>query len=206
MSAEISSLLLALSILLVGIVSIGPNILAIIGTSMAKGRKAGIKVALGISSGSGIWAALTVAGLTALISAYAGLVTLLKIFGAAYLLWLAYNAFRSAATAGEMRNPKPAQGKNLYLQGLAIQLTNPKAALYWIAIVGIGLGDKAPLWVGLALIVLATILSVVMHLLFALTFSTGPVIGFYQKSRRWIDASLGVFLSFAAFKIATFRN
>ena len=176
MSPEISSLLLALGIFSVGFVSIGPNILAIIGTSMGRGREAGVKLALGVGSGSAVWATCTVAGLTALITAYAGIVTLLKIFGAAYLTWLAYKAFRSAAEPAHLHKPKAARGKNLYLQGVAIQLTNPKAALQWIAIVGIGLGDQAPLWVGLSLILIATTLSLAVHVLYAITFSTTPTI------------------------------
>jgi len=75
MSPEILNLLLALGIFSVGFVSIGPNILAIIGTSMERGRRDGVRLALGVGTGSGVWATLTVAGLTALITAYAGLVT-----------------------------------------------------------------------------------------------------------------------------------
>ena len=205
MSAEISSLLLALGIFSVGFVSIGPNILAIIGTSMERGREAGVRLALGVGSGSAVWATLTVAGLTALITAYAGIVTLLKVFGAAYLLWLAYKAFRSAATPAYLPPLRSARGKNLYLQGIAIQLTNPKAALQWIAIVGIGLGDEAPLWIGLALILIATALSLAVHVLYAVTFSTKPVVAAYQRGRRWIEGALGLFFSITAFKIATYR-
>lgn len=206
MSAEISSLLLALGIFAVGFISIGPNILAIIGTSMERGRESGVRLALGVGTGTAVWATATVAGLTALITAYAGLVTLLKIFGAAYLGWLAFKAFRSAATPDHMQKPTSARGKNLYLQGIAIQLTNPKAALQWIAIVGIGLGNEAPLWIGLTLIVIATALSLIVHTLYAVTFSTSPVIDFYQKARRWIDGALGTFFGFAAYKIATYRE
>lgn len=205
MSAEISSLLLALGIFSVGFVSIGPNILAIIGTSMNRGRGAGVRLALGVGSGSAVWATLTVAGLTALITAYAGVVTLLKVFGAAYLMWLAYKAFRSAATRAPLHKPRSARGNNLYLQGIAIQLTNPKAALQWIAIVGIGLGNEAPLWVGVALIVIATLLSLAVHVLYAVTFSTTPVVLAYRRCRRWIEAALGLFFSVAAMKIATYR-
>lgn len=206
MSSEVSNLLLALSIFSVGFISIGPNILAIIGTSMERGRKDGMQLALGVGSGSAIWATLTVSGLTALITMYAGIVTLLKIFGAIYLLWLAYKAFRSASTSNVMNKPKVAKGKNLFLQGLAIQITNPKAALQWIAIVGLGLGADAPLWVGLTLIVTATLLSIFVHLIYAVTFSTQPVILFYQRSRRWIEGALGLFFTFAAYKIATYRS
>lgn len=150
MSPEISSLLLALGIFSVGFVNIGPNILAIIGTSMERGRNPGVKLALGVGSGSAIWATSTVAGLTALITAYASIVTFLKIFKAAYLTWLAHKAFRSAATPAHLHKPKAARENNLCLQGMAIQITDPKAVLQWIAIVGIGLGIEAPLWLGLA--------------------------------------------------------
>ncbi|MEM6496844.1 MAG: LysE family translocator, partial [Pseudomonadota bacterium] len=141
MDQHLTSLALALGIFAVGFVSIGPNILAIIGTSIERGRRQGVALALGVGTGSGIWATLTVVGLTALVTAYAWTITALKILGAAYLLWLAYKAFRSAATP----HPKSAataanvaRGNGLYWRGLLIQMTNPKAALHWIAIVGIG--------------------------------------------------------------------
>lgn len=206
MSPELSSLVLALSILAVGFISIGPNILAIIGTSMERGRQDGTKLALGVGVGSGLWAMLTVTGLTTLITVYAGFVTLLKLFGAAYLMWLAYKAFRSAATSDDNVEPTAARGKNLFLQGVTIQMTNPKAALHWIAIVGLGLGANAPLWVGLALIICATIVSVCGHVAYAVTFSTQPVVAFYRRFRRWIESGLGVFFTYAAYKVATFKN
>lgn len=206
MSADLSSLALALGIFSLGFISIGPNILAIIGTSMQRGRTQGMRLAMGVAVGSGIWATLTVGGLTALITAYAEAVTALKIFGACYLLWLAYKAFRSAARPGGDIAARAARGENLFLRGLTVQMTNPKAALQWIAIVGIGLGPEAPLWTGLALIVSATAMSIAGHLAYAVTFSTAPVIAFYRRTRRWIEAGLGVFFTFAAYKLATFER
>jgi len=205
MNEHLASLLLALGIFTAGFVSVGPNILSVIGTSMENGRAAGSRLALGIGVGTGLWASLTVAGLTALVATYAQAVTVLKIVGAAYLLWLAFRAFRSAATANSALTTTAATGRNLFLKGLTIQMTNPKAALHWVAIVGIGLGADAPLWSGLTLIFLSTIISVFGHLAYALTFSTQPVVRFYRKSQRVISACLGVFFSFAAYKIATFR-
>lgn len=206
MSEDLASLFLALGIFSVGFISIGPNILAIIGTSMQRGRRQGVALALGVGTGSGLWAIMTVAGLTALITAYAFAVTALKIFGAAYLLWLAYKAFRSAATPGGDIKAQVAKGDRLYLKGITIQMTNPKAALHWIAIVGIGLGAESPLWVGLALIISATAMSLLGHLAYAITFSTEPVVAFYRRARRWIEGALGLFFTFAAYKIATFRT
>ena len=206
MNDHLASLFLALGIFSVGFVSIGPNILAIIGTSMEQGRRRGMALAMGVGTGSGVWATLTVTGLTALVAAYAEVVTFLKIFGAIYLLWLAYKAFRSAATPDAKVTPAAPRRRNLYLHGLAIQMTNPKAALHWIAIVGIGLGAHAPLWVGVSLVVSATAMSLLGHLAYAVAFSTQPVVAFYRRARRWIEAGLGLFFSFAAYKIATYRS
>lgn len=200
------SLFLALGIFSVGFVSIGPNILAIIGTSMERGRRDGMALALGVGTGSVLWATLTVCGLTALISAYAVAVLVLKIFGVAYLLWLAWKAFRSAASPGAAPVAIASRGNNLYLRGLAIQMTNPKAALQWIAIVGIGLGADAPAWVGGILIASTAVMSIAGHLAYAVTFSTRPVMAFYRRTRRWIEGALGLFFSFAAFKLATYRG
>jgi threonine/homoserine/homoserine lactone efflux protein len=206
MSEDLASLFLALAIFLVGFVSIGPNILAIIGTSMERGRHAGVRLALGVAIGSGIWAVLTVCGLTVLVTAYAQAITILKIFGVLYLLWLAFRAFRSAATPGGLVTGRPAKGNTLFLQGLAIQMTNPKAALHWIAIAGIGLGADAPLWAGATLILSCSVLSILGHLAYAVTFSTQPVIAFYRRGRRWIEAGMGVFFTIAAYKLASYRG
>jgi len=205
MAEHWASLALALGIFSVGFISIGPNILSIIGTSMERGRRAGVRLAVGVGLGSGIWAMMTVAGLTALITAYAGAVTLLKVFGACYLGWLSWKAFKSAATPDDKVETRAATGGNLLLKGLTIQITNPKAALHWIAIVGIGLGAEAPLIVGLMLVVCATVISLVGHVLYAVTFSTRPVVVFYRRARRWIEAGLGVFFGFAAYKLATYK-
>lgn len=205
MQDHLASLLLALGIFSAGFVSVGPNILSVIGTSMENGRAAGCRLALGIGIGAGVWASLTVAGLTALVASYAHAITLLKFVGAAYLLWLAFRAFRSAASAGTDLTTSVASGHNLTLKGFSIQMTNPKAALHWVAIVGIGLGGDAPLWSGLTLIFLCTVLSIFGHMAYALTFSTQTVVRFYRRGQRWISAALGLFFSFAAFKLATFR-
>ena len=203
MATHLTDLLLALGIFATGFIVIGPNILAVISTSMAGGRRAGAMLALGIGLGSGLWASLTVLGLAALISAYAGVVVLLKLFGAAYLGWLSFKSLRSAASADAPPAPATGRGRNMVLRGLTIQMTNPKAALQWIAIVAIGLGPQSPLAIGAALVLCATLLSILGHLAYALTFSTAPVVAFYARTRRWIEGTLGVLFGVAAYKLAT---
>jgi threonine/homoserine/homoserine lactone efflux protein len=86
-SLYLPGILLAYSACLLGLASPGPNVLAVIGTSMSVGRSRGIALALGVSAGSFCWALLTAGGLTALLAAYASALTVIKIAGGAYLLW-----------------------------------------------------------------------------------------------------------------------
>lgn len=99
----LAGILVALGVFMMGMFSPGPNIMSIIGTSMAMGRPSGKALALGIASGSFIWGSLTLFGLTALLTAYAGLLTFIKIAGACYLLLLAYKAFSSALKGKAMQ-------------------------------------------------------------------------------------------------------
>lgn len=203
-------ILLAYAAFLLAIASPGPNILAVIGTSMGVGRGSGISLALGVACGSFTWALLTVFGLSALLATYASALLLIKIFGGAYLLWLAYKSFKSAASSHDIEATELAGGRRTpfgyFKRGYIIQMTNPKAALAWIAIISLGLQDGAPLWVG-ALIVLGTfIMSIAVHILYALAFSTPAMVRLYSKSRRIIQGVLGTFFAFAGLRLLTSRS
>jgi threonine/homoserine/homoserine lactone efflux protein len=202
-------ILLAYSACLLGLASPGPNILAVIGTSMSVGRSQGIALALGVSAGSFCWALLTAGGLTALLAAYASALTVIKIAGGVYLLWLGYKSFRAALSAHDIQ-PTTLSGltkdhRGYFVRGLTVQMTNPKAVLAWIAIMSLGLHDNAPLWVALSIVIGTTLLSIVIHYLYAVAFSTSTMVRVYSKGRRWIQGALGAFFAFAGIRLLTSR-
>lgn len=198
-------ILMSYAAFLLGIASPGPNVLAIIGTSMSVGRRSGISLAIGVAAGSFCWAVLSVAGLTALFAAYAPLLTAIKIFGGFYLLWLAYKAFKSATLAHDLEAKTLSGGSRsaagYALRGFTIQMSNPKAVLAWIAVVSLGLHGDAPLWVGIVIVVGMSLLSVGLHILYAVAFSTTTMIGVYSRARRSIQATLGTFFGVAGLKL-----
>jgi amino acid exporter len=209
-SPYLPGIVLAYSAFLLSIASPGPNVLAIMGTSMSVGRRSGMALALGVAAGSFCWAALTVSGLSVLIANYAAALVVIKIAGGCYLLWLACKAFRSAASAHDIE-ARTLGGASLtplryFARGFAIQMTNPKAALAWIAIISLGLQNDAPLWVGLSIAIGTSLLSVAIHTVYALAFSTAAMVRFYGKARRWIQAALGVFFAFAGIRLLASRS
>ena len=68
LSIYLPGILLAYSAFLLSITSPGPNVLAILGTSMSAGRRPGLGLAAGVAAGSFCWALLTVTGLSALLA------------------------------------------------------------------------------------------------------------------------------------------
>ena len=194
---------------LIAIASPGPNVLALISTSMSVGRKAGMALALGISFGSLTWALLTAFGLSALLMTYAHALTTIKIIGGIYLFWLAYNAFKSAAPRSDLTLKALVGGRRTPLgyavRGYTVHMTNPKAVLAWVAIIALGLPPEAPLWVGLAIVFGCFGLSIAVHLTYALVFSTPVMSSLYLRARRVIQATLGVFFTFVGLKLLLSR-
>ena len=209
-SPYLPGILLAYSAFLLAIASPGPNILAVIGTSMSVNRASGMSLAMGVATGSFTWALLTVFGLSAVLATYASALLFIKIFGGLYLLWLAYKSFKSAASSHDIEAKELAGGRRTpfgyFQRGYIIQMTNPKAALAWIAIISLGLQEGAPLWVG-AVIVLGTFaLSIIIHLLYAIAFSTPVMVRVYGKARRVIQGVLGTFFALAGLRLLTSRS
>ena len=205
----IAGILLAYGVFMIGMFTPGPNILAVIGTAMSVGRAEGKALALGIATGTFCWAMLTALGLTAVVSIYASVMIVLKIMGAVYLLWLAYRAFKSAFTVKELDVVaiKITGGVSAYYRrGLVIQMTNAKAALVWIAIMSLAMGDQAPVWVAGVVVIGTSVISTIGHILYAVAFSTAPVVAAYAKARRWIEGALAAYFCFASYKLATYRT
>ena len=169
-----------------------------------------MSLAMGVAVGSLTWALLTIFGLSALLATYASALIVIKIFGGCYLLWLAYKAFKAAASDHDIEAKELAGGRRTPFgyakRGYIVQMPNPKAALSWIAIISLGLQEGAPFWVG-AVIVLGTFtMSVVLHLLYAVAFSTPAMVRIYGKARRFIQGILGTFFALAGLRLLTSRG
>ena len=115
----------------------GPNMMAVASASLGNGRRAGLVTTLGISVGIFLWAVLFTTGGGAFIKAFPQSLSVMKMAGGSYLLFLAASAVRRAATRKGDAN-KTAQAHfpdgRAFTRGFFVVSTNPKAALVWIAV------------------------------------------------------------------------
>lgn len=198
-------LLLAWSIQIMGVISPGPGVMLVVGVAASSGRLPAVTTAFGIACGSVILATATVFGLTALLSQTADLMTVIRFAAAAYLAWLAWRSFRTAVAAPKLKpaNVTRASLSRNWITGFALQITNPKAIFFWLAIASVGGAGTAP-WPVLVLFVAgAFVNSLVGHGAYGVLLSAAPVRRAYEKFRSWIEATLGCFFLFAGFKLLT---
>ncbi len=120
----------------------GPAVFYVVAQGL-RGVRRSIPATFGILSANAIYFALSAIGLGALIAASARFFMLAKGLGAAYLIYLGVKSLLAAAVThatalseAAAGSPAPAngQGPRIYLGALALQLSNPKALLFFLAL------------------------------------------------------------------------
>jgi threonine/homoserine/homoserine lactone efflux protein len=202
-----ANLLLAYAAYFVGTASPGPSNLAIMSIAANHGRKAALAFAAGVISGSMFWATVATVGISAALIAYSHFIVVIKVFGGLYLLWLAYKSGRTALAASTAASSK-ADGatplKRLYMKGVLLHLTNPKAVLVWVSIVALSSnssgathGEIIP---GCALIGSCVFSG------YALLFSMDSARRFYTRARRALEGCLAVAFGVAGIKLLAWSS
>ncbi|MEM8848642.1 MAG: LysE family transporter [Pseudomonadota bacterium] len=191
---------------LIASASPGPATLALAGTSMASGRRAGLVLATGITCGSLTWSVAAALGLGALMLGHAWAFETIRYLGAAYLVWLAIRSARAALSTRPMATRAvEGTGKAVFLKGLALHLTNPKAVLFFGALYAVGLppGTSSA---DLALVIAAVGLqsALVFHG-YAVIFSTPVATAAYLRARRVFEAVFALGFGAAGLRVLTAR-
>ena len=109
----------------------GPDIIYVISQSITKGKKAAIRVSLGLTTGLVFHTFFIVIGLSLLVSQNETFFFILKIIGGTYFFYLALMSFLKRNHFFE-KNPKKLNSK-FFRTGLLMNLMNPKVSMFFIA-------------------------------------------------------------------------
>lgn len=147
-----------LGVMAVMAVTPGPANLFAIATGAQKGKAAALVGVAGMNTATLVWFAAAALGLGALILAFPDLFHLLAYAGAAYIAWLGVKSVRGAfAKDAEPGHGTFKQGKSAYLDGFTVQIANPKAVLFFTAVLPPFLDPARPLPAQLAAFACATL-------------------------------------------------
>jgi threonine/homoserine/homoserine lactone efflux protein len=168
----------------------GPNMLYLVSRSITQGRGAGLISLGGVAIGFLVYLAATTLGISAVFSAVPQAYTAVKLAGACYLGWLAWQALRpdsGTPFAPTQTLPRDSPAR-LFTMGLTTNLLNPKIAVMYLALIPQFVDpDSGPVWsqsllLGSVQIVVAVVVNA------AIVCLAASVAGFLQGRPRWIRA------------------
>lgn len=118
-----------------GVISPGPDFAVVIRQSLAHGRAAGVWTAAGIGSGILFHVAYGLFGLGWAVQAFPPLLDAAAVLGAAVLIWIGIKSLRAQPMRTQAAKPDAAvTSRRSYGLGLATNILNPKAALFFVAL------------------------------------------------------------------------
>ncbi len=168
----------------------GPDMLFVIGQSLAGGTRRGWAALFGIVTGALVHVALAASGVAALIAASPALFEALRLAGAAYLIWLGIGALRAAwRGGGALRPALPVAAA--FRQGFLTNLTNPKVILFFLAFLPQFVDPaRGPAWLQMALLgPLVPLMGLPAYGL--LIHGAGRAAAWLNRHARWLEAVAG---------------
>ncbi|MQY22164.1 LysE family translocator [Nocardia macrotermitis] len=197
--------------MLLGAMSPGPDFVIVMRNAMLSGRRAGVASAAGVALGVFVWAVLSGLGVAGLLAASAVAFTVVKLAGAVYLCYLGVRALLAARrgvyeVVPEGVSSDPVGVRAGFGQGLANNLLNPKAAVFFVALLPQFL-PAAPTFADTAEVALtAVVVTAAWFVVLAVGIATLRGVFTRRRVRRVIDAAMGSLLVGLGVRIALQSN
>lgn len=162
----------------------GPDNIFVMTQSALYGKLSGLVVTLGLCTGLIVHTSAVAFGVAAVFKASALAFTILKTVGAGYLLYLAYQAFRSSASDLKGENGGRLGLGRLYARGIIMNITNPKVSIFFLAFLP-QFADPARGSLSLQMILLGNVFIVATILVFGSIAVMAGALG------QWLTRSSG---------------
>jgi len=182
------------------VVAPGPDFAVTIRQSVRFGRLVGICTALGIGAGISVHVLYTLLGMGALMHTTPWLLTVAKVIGGAYILYLGVSLLRSkpkSAIEGEKTSEEPVVEQTLFKAfstGFLTNATNPKATLFFLAIFTTIISASTPLQIQAFYGLWMCFVNALWFVVVALFFSSSRVRVLFMRMGHWFERTMGVVL------------
>lgn len=166
----------------------GPDILFVIAQSMSQNAKAGIATALGLCTGLLVHISAAIIGISAIIYSSATIFTIVKFAGAAYLLYLAFCAFKAPTSTIALTDKPTIPYRKLYKKGIIMNVLNPKVSIFFLALLPqfVQGNDNVPL----QMLTLGLIFLVQAFIIFSTVSALSSRVGHFLSKNQFISKHL----------------
>jgi threonine/homoserine/homoserine lactone efflux protein len=190
---HLASLLTFAAIALGMVLTPGPNMAYLVSRSVCQGRAAGLISLGGVALGFLTYMLLAAFGITALLFAIPYAYDALRLCGAAYLGWMAWNALRpGGASPFQVRELAPDSPRRLFAMGLLTNLLNPKIAALYLSLLPQFVDRAAGDVMGQTLALGVTQIAISVFVNAAIVVTAGSVAAFltgrplWARAQRWL--------------------
>ncbi|HZE41524.1 MAG TPA: LysE family translocator [Stackebrandtia sp.] len=171
----------------------GPNMFYLVSRTLTQDRRAGFVSLTGTAAGFLVYLLATIAGLVTIFTLVPVAYTALKLAGAIYLLFLAWQAFRPGGDSPFSPRPsEPKSYRELFVMGLVTNLLNPKIAIFYVSLLPQFLDPAAGHIVAQSLILGLTQIAIALTVNGAIIACAGALSTFLRKRPRWMRAQRAV--------------
>lgn len=202
---HIADLIVFAGIFVLAVASPGPAVVALLARTIARGREGSGALIAGLILGDLVWLSMAALGMAAIAAAIGSLFILVRLAGAAYLLYLAYRLWTAPTALGHAAE-LPASGSTfgLFGSGLAISMGNPKTMAFYLALL--------PTIVDLPRLTAAGFAEMSVVIVLVMAAVLGAYVGLAHRARdlvsshravRWINRLCGGAMAGAAVAVAT---
>lgn len=183
----------------------GPDNIFVLTQSALYGRLAGLVVTLGLCMGLIVHSVAVALGVAAIFETSVLAFTLLKFVGAAYLIYLAFQAFRAGGADLNMQGTPSLPLPALFRRGIIMNVTNPKVAIFFLAFLP-QFADPARGSVPIQIMLFGGLFIVATILVFGAVALGGGLIGTYLRqspsAQIWLNRLAGVVFVGLAVRLA----
>ena len=187
-----------LSVFTFAIVSPGPNFILVTNTALGQSRRAGLLTALGVATGSGLFALAGLVGLLVLVHSIPYFALMTRFVGGGYLAWIGVDMLRHCRSrktpdraVNVQREPSPLAS---YRIGLLTNLTNPKAWAFYLSLFALLMNPGFPLWGKVVLNIAMFVISFAWYAIVAVLISSRRFQPVFLGLQPVIQGTLGVLL------------
>ena len=187
----LSQLLPFVAIALGLVLTPGPNMIYLISRSLCQGRKAGYISLTGVALGFVFYMVCAALGITALIMAVPMAYEALRVGGACYLLYMAWQAIFGGKSPFQLRELSPDSSRKLFVMGLLTNLLNPKTAVIYLTLLPQFIRPEQGHVLAQSLLLGSAQIVTSMLVNSLIIFAAGTIAGFlarrptWQKLQRW---------------------
>lgn len=204
---ETTNLIAFAAIALGMVLTPGPNMVYLVSRSISQGPKAGLVSLGGVALGFVVYMLCAAFGITALVLAVPYAYDALRLVGAAYLLWLAWQAIRPGGRSPfQVRNLPKDGPRKLFAMGFLTSLLNPKIAVFYLSLLPQFIDPHAGSVLTQSLVLGVTHIFVSVSVNSLITLTAGSISLFLAANPSWLMIQrwlMGTVLAGLAVKMAT---